>query len=299
MRRIATAALFMLLAAAGSPVRADDANRLKLAKDILNLTHLDDKIRGVLPSLAPSVRQALSREMVDPAASEKAVRVVQAPSPGDLASLMDDVAALYARELTEQDLSDILAFYHTASGQDMLAKEPEIGGAIGMLALQWAITLANRSVSGVDGTTAASTPGNWREAYIATPSRAAVLQQYIDPMDKPEWTALRTVTLAQLVAGGCRGVQLNQSTLKDFWHSSGLDIVTIGDLEMMNAVVAPAFNYFDSDRMKLVCAASDSLFGPKGRLVPDLLSSGDGVPKGSGSGYVRVPAVTGFAHGKG
>jgi hypothetical protein len=42
MRRIATAALFMLLAAAGSPVRADDANRLKLAKDILNLTHLDD-----------------------------------------------------------------------------------------------------------------------------------------------------------------------------------------------------------------------------------------------------------------
>lgn len=299
MRRIAVTALVLILVAAGSSARGDGGSRLKLAREIVDVTHLADKIRGLLPSLAPTVRHALSQELVDAATSEKAVLLVQNPSPEDLGQLMDRVAALYARELTEKDLSDALAFYRTPSGRDMLAKEAEIGGAIGAVAVNWAVTLANRTAA--DSAKAKPSPASdrWRVEYITAPSRAAVLREYLDPMEKPEWTALRTVTLAKLIAQRCRGVQLNERVLYDFWHRSGLGAVDSGGLDLMNAVVAPAFSYFDVDRLKLVCAASDDLFGANGRLVPNLLSSGDGLPNGIERGYIPVPAITNVPHGKG
>ena len=299
MRCIALAIAATGLATAAPAARADDAARLALAREVLQVTHLAEKVRGLLPVLVPAVRQELAREMVDAPKREAAVRRVQAPSPEDLDLLMDEVAALYARELTEEDLSNALAFYRTPSGRNMLAKEAEIGGAIGTLAQHWAITLADR-IAAERSSTAASRPAQgWREDDIAASDRAAVLQRYIDPMDRPEWTALRSVTLATLIAGLCRDVRLDQGVLDTFLATSGLDAVSMGDMESMNAIVAPAFSYFDDDRLKLVCAASDHLFGPNGRLVPNLLSGGNGLPKTSGHGYLSIPAFTSVPHGKG
>lgn len=302
MRRIAATVLTVTLAVA-SPAQSDDGNRLKLARQLVDVTHLAEKIRRILPTLTPSIEQALSREMVDAATREKATLLIQASPSEDFDRLMDQVAALYARELTDEDLSNILAFYQTPSGRDMLAKEAEIGGAIGTLAFHWAVTLADRAVADRAGaesaTTTVSAADRWRAEYIAAPSRAAALQQYFDPMEKPEWTALRTITLAKLIAERCRGVRLNEGVLGNLWHRSGLDAASVDDLGLMSAIVAPTFSYFDANQLKLVCAASDDLFGNKGRLVPDLLSSGDGLPMGFENGYVRVPTITGLPHGKG
>jgi hypothetical protein len=44
----------------------------------------------------------------------------------DMREMEDEIAALYARTFTEQELKDILAFYATPSGRSMLAKTPAL-----------------------------------------------------------------------------------------------------------------------------------------------------------------------------
>lgn len=305
MFRIAAAVLGLWFALAELPARADDVTRLSLARQIVDVTHVTDKLRGLLPGLAPALRQALSSELVDPATADAVVERVLRPSREDLDHLSDDIAALYARELSEEDLSGILAFYRSRSGRDMLAAETAIGGAISVLAQHWAFALADRVATAAKTTTVAGAttdvpdPQRWRQEYIAVPDRAAILQDYTDPMERPEWTALRTVTLAKLIAERCRGAYLDQRVLGRYLDGSGLEALAIGDLDGVKAVVAPAFSYFDADRLKLVCAAAGFLFGDKGKLVPNLVSAGTGVPSTWRRGYLTVSPFTAFPHGRG
>ncbi len=298
MRGVAATLVIIVLVLSASRARADDTNSLKLAREIVGVTHLAEKIRGLLPLLGTPLRHALSQEAIDPARIELAVSRVQSPSTEDLDRLVDEVAALYARELTEEDLANALAFYRTTSGQNMLAKEAEIGDRIGVLAQHWAIDLADRAVAAQPSR---DTPADarWRRDYIAVPSRAAVLQRFVDPMDKPQWTALRTVTLANLIADQCLRSQLDDHVLAGYVHETGLDEISVHDLDTVALIIAPEFSYFDDEQLRLMCAAADDLFGNAGRLVPHLVSAGSGTPAIPNRGFFPVTIFMGFPHRRG
>ncbi len=303
MRWIAATLLALTLAGAVPSARADDASRLKLARDIVGVSHLADKLKGLTPLLVWQVRQALLQKGdADPPQIDAALHRFQDSSSADIDRFVDDVAVVYANDFTEEDLANLLAFYRTPTGQNLLAKEAEIAVAIASASKRWAKDIGDRVAADVAKATSKDPmldPQRWRKEYIAIPARAAILQRFIDPMDKPEWTALRTITLAKVISERCRGSSMNRSVLADYLGKTGLDGVSIGDLDLMKLIVMSEFNYFDYDRLRLVCAAADDLFGDEGRLVRKLVFPGNGVPWTSDRGYISVTPFTDFLHQRG
>lgn len=57
--------------------------------------------------------------------------------------LMEEVSRLYATHFTEQELKDILAFYHSPSGQKLLAEQPKVIDSSMKYAQSWANKLSD------------------------------------------------------------------------------------------------------------------------------------------------------------
>ena len=303
MRRIIATFVTLTLVVAGYAAHADDASRLKLAHDLVGATHASDKVAVLIPALIAQSRQAMAQKGdMDLAGIDAALQRFKDHSQGEVDRHVDILASIYAKEFTEDDLANILIFYRTPTGQTLAAKEVEMGGAIASAMRNWAKDLADRIASEVAKGTAAKPaldPQRWRSEYIAAPARAAVVQRYVDPMDKPQWTALRTVTLAKVISERCRGSPMDLDVLKSYLDQTGLGDVTIGDLDLMKSIVAPEFDFFDTDRLQTLCAAADYLFGDGGKLVPKLVLPGNGVPSTYQHGYMAVLPFTDFPHQRG
>lgn len=121
-------------------------------------------------------------------------------------------------------------------------------------------------------------PQRWRDEYIAEPARKAMLERYTEPMEKEAYTALRTLTLAKLVTSRCLGSSFDPDIVRDYIAESGLGRLSSNDVALATSLANADFSYFDLTRLKLVCAAAGHLFGDKGVLVPNLVSSGLGLP---------------------
>ena len=61
--------------------------------------------------------------------------------------LTDEVARLYAANLTEQELKDILAFYKTTAGKKLLATQPQIVDSSMKFAQEWANKLSDQVIA--------------------------------------------------------------------------------------------------------------------------------------------------------
>ena len=303
MRRIIATLATLTLVAAGSAAHADDASRLKLARDLVGATHASDKVAVLLPALIAQSRQAMVQKGdTDPAQIDAALQRFKDHLQEEGDRLVDVLASIYAKEFTEDDLANLLTFYRTPTGQTLAAKEVQMGSEIASAMRNWVKNLADRITSDVAKETA-TTPGpdpqRWRSEYIAAPARAVVVQRYIDPMEKPEWTALRTVTLAKVISERCRGSPMDPEVLGNYLEQKGLGDVTIGNLDLMKSIVAPEFNFFDTDRLQTLCAAADYLFGDAGKLVPKLVLRGNGVPLTHQHGYMAIVPFTDFPHQRG
>jgi hypothetical protein len=61
--------------------------------------------------------------------------------------LTDEVARLYAKNFTEQELKDILAFYKTAAGKKLLSEQPRVVDASMKFAQDWANKLSDQVIA--------------------------------------------------------------------------------------------------------------------------------------------------------
>jgi hypothetical protein len=61
--------------------------------------------------------------------------------------LTDEVARLYAKNFTEQELKDILAFYKTSAGKKLLAVQPQVVDSSMKFAQDWANKLSDQVIA--------------------------------------------------------------------------------------------------------------------------------------------------------
>lgn len=125
-RLLPVAALAVLLLA---PVQAgaqdiSDAH-MKAARDAIAALHVTDQFDAVLPATAQQLQGQLVQKNPDMAdtinrvVQEKALELVSRR-----ADLEKEVALVYARSFSEQELKDIAAFYQTDAGRKLLAEGP-------------------------------------------------------------------------------------------------------------------------------------------------------------------------------
>jgi hypothetical protein len=107
---------------------APSARKLELAHQVVEAT-------GIGASLSASMHDAVSRAFasLEPAGSAdaqarwKVFADAQADASAKMSpKIVDSLVDSYARNFTEKELSDLLAFYRSPSGRSMVAKTPQV-----------------------------------------------------------------------------------------------------------------------------------------------------------------------------
>jgi len=107
---------------------AVDPARLALAKKLISLNGGNEAMTGVMRSAYLGMAQAVSKQL--PASQTALAASLQhnmADALGGIApALIDASAEIYAQVYTEQELSDIIAFKESPTGQAMTRKQVEL-----------------------------------------------------------------------------------------------------------------------------------------------------------------------------
>jgi hypothetical protein len=138
-------AAFLGLAFASSlaiAAHADDESRLALARDLVKETHANDNARLLMPAIANQMKPMLARQGLDQKLIDDFTSRLLAKLNGDLDKFGDLAAQVYAKEFSEQDLANLLAFYKTPTGQNLIAKQPIISQGMATAGIQWGQVLA-------------------------------------------------------------------------------------------------------------------------------------------------------------
>jgi hypothetical protein len=100
-----------------------DPERLTLAREMFTMMHLDTAMRGVFSNALNSM-PVVAGNSQNSARAQQFIKSYSAAMDADFPNIVDDMAEVYARVFTVQELRDTLAFYRTPSGQAALNKMP-------------------------------------------------------------------------------------------------------------------------------------------------------------------------------
>ena len=132
---------------AASLARADDASRLKLARDIVVMTHAADTMRKLLPTMMAQLRPMLQQQgAADAKAVDDFLKEASARFDQQADRFADLAAQVYAREFAEDDLNNLRLFYETPTGQRFLSKQGEIAQAMVLAGQQWGGMIAKQVI---------------------------------------------------------------------------------------------------------------------------------------------------------
>jgi uncharacterized protein len=137
---LAVFALALIASLSSSPLKAQapDAARLAAAREMMEVAGVAKQFDELMPLLA----QQLSQSFVA-VAPEKAdeIRQVFAQLPAKFidrkGELIDQVAGLYAQELSVEELAAVSAFYKSPAGARLLAVQPQIARQSMALGQRW------------------------------------------------------------------------------------------------------------------------------------------------------------------
>ncbi|HEY2051180.1 MAG TPA: DUF2059 domain-containing protein [Caulobacteraceae bacterium] len=140
MKRAAAGLVFLTLASGsvtsamaqpGPPPSAESApsaRKLELARQLVQMSDLKANMVGALRTMA-SQQAALGGEGVTPERQAKLKAMQDAEAdvlPKMVPTIVEAMVQGYAREFTEKELSDALAFYQSPSGRAIIAKTPRL-----------------------------------------------------------------------------------------------------------------------------------------------------------------------------
>ena len=107
---------------------APDAHKLELAHELIDAIHLEKMMDGMTGSIQKSLAASMTAQASkgDQAKASAMLDASQEEMRELTPKLIDYMTVVYARELTEKELKDSLTFYHSDSGQSILAKTPAL-----------------------------------------------------------------------------------------------------------------------------------------------------------------------------
>jgi len=126
------------------------AHKLALARQVVEATRMDAIMTGAFRTMAAQVTASAGKSLsADRQARMKIIGEAEGAALAKLVpQIVDSMVSGYARNFTERELSDMLAFYQSPSGRSMVAKTPQF--MQGMMAEMAALTPRIRRDMGQD-----------------------------------------------------------------------------------------------------------------------------------------------------
>ena len=146
MRRLLLTAALLALSFHAGPASADDASdRLKLAEQVVVTAHVADNMRKIMPMMMAQLKPLVEKQgSTDSAQLDKFTTLFNARAAAAADGFADKVAQVYATEFSAKDLTNLLSFYGTETGQDLLSKQTVIAQASFALGKQMGQDLAKQ-----------------------------------------------------------------------------------------------------------------------------------------------------------
>ena len=136
------AAVLLALFVPGAVAQAPDAARLAAAKEMMNVAGVARQFDEVMPLLTRQLSEgfvAVAPERADEIREVfKQLSVKFIDRKGEL---MDQVAAVYAEQLTHDELTAIAAFYRSPAGTKFIAIQPQVMRQAMALGQRWGAQL--------------------------------------------------------------------------------------------------------------------------------------------------------------
>ncbi len=143
MRWIAVAVIGLVLAAMAPTAHADDPRGLALAREVVETAHVGDTMIKLMPTFIGQMRQLLSQQgAVDPKQVDLFLAKFQQRFNDGIPNFIDLVAQVYARDFSDEDLQNLLAFYRSPTGQHLLEKQVVIAQGMAQVGSQWGKAIA-------------------------------------------------------------------------------------------------------------------------------------------------------------
>ena len=105
---------------------ADDANRLRAAREMVRLSGSVETMRKSFPAILEQIRPVLAKQGANQKTIDELMVRFSARLETEVGSYADQLASVYARELSEEDLKNLAEFYKSPTGQRWSAKQPAI-----------------------------------------------------------------------------------------------------------------------------------------------------------------------------
>ena len=157
MRWIVTTVLAAALACGVSAVRADDAGRLEVAREVVEAAHAGEHMKALMPTFLGQIKGMLKAQgTVDDKQAEVYLARFQTRFDEGIPAFVGLVAEVYAREFSEEDLKSLLAFYRTPAGQHLIDKEVPIAQGMAQVGARWGQSIAGEVAAQIQREKAAS-----------------------------------------------------------------------------------------------------------------------------------------------
>jgi len=149
----------VLLCSTVHGARADDATRLRLAREVVDVAHVSDNMRKIMPTMLAQLKPMIMQQgQADSATVDDFVKRVSTRFDKSIDQFTDLAAGIYAKEFSEDDLTNLLAFYKTPTGHDLVAKQSEIAQAMFVAGKEWGQAVAQQVIEEFKKEKAAAAP---------------------------------------------------------------------------------------------------------------------------------------------
>ncbi len=145
--------LVVALAAAGSPETSwAQATKAEKAREVFRVFQGDGMMEQIFEAMFAQIN-AMTKQ-AHPELPNEVGDIIQdeilAALKESIPLVMDEMAAIYVRIFTEEELDAMLAFYRSPAGQSMLKKMPEAMAETLPLSQRWAMALSQNLPSRVE-----------------------------------------------------------------------------------------------------------------------------------------------------
>jgi hypothetical protein len=106
--------------------RADEASRIALAEEVLELNGSLDTMRAAIDGMKPSMRANLQQAGVTGEDAERYIEIYIEEFHADMPRIIQVIAVSYAGAYSETELQDIATFFRTPAGQAVRRNTPEL-----------------------------------------------------------------------------------------------------------------------------------------------------------------------------
>jgi hypothetical protein len=149
MRHVTIAMFVAALLLAASPLQAQmapaaPAENLAAARELVTAMRATDQFKAMLPTIFQALKPVFVQDRPDVEKDYNAIMpIIISSAMKRVSEFADRLAGIYATNFSVGELRDLIAFYHTPTGQKLVARQPVIARASMAAGQQFGQTLVN------------------------------------------------------------------------------------------------------------------------------------------------------------